>query len=248
VKNATGVFTQPTPINVASALAYATQLADGTHKLNFNGVGPNVYNPSTYSYLLTPTTGWNPAKGAVLSQFVNYVLTLGQQGAPRIGYATLGLSLERYGVDKVAKDVPGAVAPTPAESNAYSCGDLTPADVAAGKTTPTCGVTNATATSPASNTPGTTGTTAGKGAASANGRTATGSGSSAGGAGGAATSAGGAGSAPGSATAGVTLPSGPLATTGASPLPMLATGAVLTLAGWYGRRRLMGARAMDRSP
>jgi ABC-type phosphate transport system substrate-binding protein len=248
VKNATGAFTQPTPINVASALAYATQLADGTHKLNFNGVGPNVYNPSTYSYLLTPTTGWNPAKGAVLSQFVNYVLTLGQQGAPRIGYATLGLSLERYGVDKVAKDVPGAVAPTPAESNAYSCGDLTPADVAAGKTTPTCGVTNATATSPASNTPGTTGTTAGKGATSANGRTATGSGSSTGGAGGVATSAGGAGSAPGSATAGVTLPSGPLATTGANPLPMLAAGAVLTLAGWFGRRRLMRAPAVDRSP
>ena len=83
-------YTQPTPVDVASALAYATQLANGTHQLNFNGVGPNVYNPSTYSYLLTQTTGWQPAKGAVMSGFVNYALTLGQQESPRFGYAASG--------------------------------------------------------------------------------------------------------------------------------------------------------------
>jgi phosphate transport system substrate-binding protein len=107
VKNASGDYTQPTPVDVASALAYATQLPDGTHKLDFNGVGPNVYNPSTYSYLLTPTTGWQTSKGAVMSAFVNYVLTLGQAGAPKIGFATLGLSLERYGINAVTADVPG---------------------------------------------------------------------------------------------------------------------------------------------
>ena len=53
-KNASGDFAQPTPVDVASALAYATQLPNGTHQLNFGGAGPNVYNPSTYSYLLTP--------------------------------------------------------------------------------------------------------------------------------------------------------------------------------------------------
>ena len=30
-----------------------------------------------------------------MSAFVNYVLTLGQQKSPSIGYASLGLSLER---------------------------------------------------------------------------------------------------------------------------------------------------------
>ncbi len=85
VENASGKFTLPTPVDVASALAYATQLANGTHQLNFNGVGPNVYNPSTYSYLLTPTKGWSTAKGDTMSQFVNYVLTLGQQAAPKFG-------------------------------------------------------------------------------------------------------------------------------------------------------------------
>ena len=66
-------------------------------------MGPHVYNPSTYSYLLTPTTGWSPSKGDTMSQFVNYVLTLGQQTAPSFGYASLGLSLEQYGVNAVQK-------------------------------------------------------------------------------------------------------------------------------------------------
>ena len=80
-----------------------------------------------------------------MSQFVNYVLTLGQQKAPSFGYASLGLSLEQYGINAVQHNVPGAVPPTAAEQQAYACGDLTPTEVAAGQTTPTCGVVNATA-------------------------------------------------------------------------------------------------------
>jgi phosphate transport system substrate-binding protein len=151
VQNHSGDYTAPTPVDVASALAYASQLPDGTHQLNFNGAGPHVYNPSTYSYLLTPTTGWPAAKGATMSQFVNYVLTLGQKVAPSFGYASLGLSLEQYGVNAVKSNVPGAVAPTAAEQNAYSCGDLTPAEVAAGATTATCGVVTSTAPPPPPN-------------------------------------------------------------------------------------------------
>jgi ABC-type phosphate transport system substrate-binding protein len=145
VQNASGDFTQPTPVDVASALAYATQLPNGTHQLDFGGTGPYVYNPSTYSYLLTPTTGWSSAKGAIMSAYVNYVLTLGQQQAPTMDFASLGLSLERYGIDHVIDDVPGAVDPTSAEDQGYACGDLTPTEVQAGQTTPTCGVTNGVA-------------------------------------------------------------------------------------------------------
>jgi phosphate transport system substrate-binding protein len=142
VKNASGDYTGPTPVyDVSSALAYATQLPDGLHELNFNGLGPNVYNPSTYSYLLTPTTGWSSAKGETMSEFVDYALTLGQQAAPSFGYASLGESLEEYGINAVQKNVPGAVAPTAGEDAAFACGDLTPSEVQAGQTTPTCGVT-----------------------------------------------------------------------------------------------------------
>ena len=92
--------------------------ANGTHQLNFNGVGPNVYNPSTYSYLLTKTTGRDPAKGAVLSGFVNYALTLGQEAVPVVRLRLPGLSLEQYGIKAVLADVPGAVAVTAAENKA----------------------------------------------------------------------------------------------------------------------------------
>jgi phosphate transport system substrate-binding protein len=141
VQNASGDYTGPTPVDAASALAYATQLPDGTHQLNFNGLGPNVYNPSTYSYLLTPTTGWSSAKGQTMSKFVDYALTLGQETAPSFGYAPLGLSLEEYGINAAQKNIPGAVAPTADEEAALPCGDLMPSEVQAGQTTPTCGVT-----------------------------------------------------------------------------------------------------------
>ena len=236
VQNASGKFTLPTPVDVASALAYATQLSDGTHKLDFNGLGPNVYNPSTYSYLLTPTKGWATAKGATMSQFVNYVLTLGQQAAPKFGYATLGLSLERYGIDAVINNVPGAVDPTPAESAAYSCGDLTPTEVQAGQTTPTCGVTNGAAP-PAP--PGAANV------ATVNGNTAAGAGSasralSAGAtAGGAGSGAGGAGGVdPSVALSGSTS----MASTGTDPVPLVIVGLLLLVAGWIGRRWLQRHR------
>ena len=45
VKNASGDYTAPTSVDVASALAYATQLPNGTQELDFNGVGPNVLQP-----------------------------------------------------------------------------------------------------------------------------------------------------------------------------------------------------------
>jgi hypothetical protein len=138
VENASGDFTLPTSVDVTSALAYATQLSNGTAQLNFNGLGPNVYNPSTYSYLLTQTAGWAAARGATMSAFVNYALTLGQQIAPKIGYASLGQPLERFAINEVASDVPGAVPMTAAEQAYYICGDLTPADAAAGNTTPSC--------------------------------------------------------------------------------------------------------------
>lgn len=254
VKNASGDYTQPTPVGVASALAYATQLPDGTHKLDFNGAGPHVYNPSTYSYLLTRTTGWPSAKGAVMSAFVNYVLTLAQESAPKIGYASLGLSLERYGINAVTADVPGAVAPTAAEDNGYACGDLTPTEVAAGQTTPTCGVTDVTAPPPPPNA-GNGGTTSSTTGASAKGSTAksstttgksstgTSAGQSAGGAGVSTSPGGSAGVDPGVSLAG----QGPLATTGGDPFPFAAGGLVLMIGGWTMRRRMLRPRSTERS-
>ncbi|MGO8825902.1 MAG: substrate-binding domain-containing protein [Acidimicrobiales bacterium] len=238
VKNASGDYTPPTPVDVASALAYATQLPNGTHQLNFSGQGPHVYNPSTYSYLLTPTTGWSPSKGDTMSQFVNYVLTLGQQTAPTFGYASLGLSLEQYGVNAVQKNVPGAVAPTAAEQQAYSCGDLTPTEVQAGQTTPTCGVTLATAGPPGAN----AGTATGSAAAS------TTKGTAAGGAAGSHTVSTGSGTSSSGSGGGIDpsvalTGTSSMAGTGMNAIPLTVIGLSLLLIGFVGRRRVLKRRA-----
>ena len=237
VKNASGDYTQPSAVGVASALAYATQNADGTHKLNFDGTGPNVYNPSTYSYLLTPTKGWNSAKGSTLSQFAYYALTLGQQKAPEIGYASLGLSLEQYGVNAIKANVPGAGALTAEEQGAYACGDLTVPEVQAGQTQPTCGVVNG-------NDSATPGQAAGGGGSHTTSPTAatstkanTKSTSSAKGA----SSASGGGGSGGSASvdpAVAPIAGGALPTTGGAPVPVVISGMALMTIGWYVRRRL----------
>ena len=46
-----------------------------------------------------------------------FVLTLGQQAAHSFGYASLGLSLEQYGINAVTTNVPGSVFPTAAEKS-----------------------------------------------------------------------------------------------------------------------------------
>lgn len=237
VQNASGKFSLPSPVDVASALAYATQLPDGTHQLDFNGLGPNVYNPSTYSYLLTPTKGWSSSKGATMSNFVNYTLTLGQQSAPKRGYAALGLSLERYGIDQVIANVPGAVDPTAAESAAYSCGDLTPTEVQAGQTTPTCGVTNGTPPPPppgAANIATTNGNPNSKGTATVSASTSGKSGSGSGGSGGV------------DPSVSLAASSG-LAGTGSDPGPLVAMGTLLLAGGWIGRRVLLNRHRARRS-
>ncbi len=230
VKNASGQYTAPTATDVASALAYASQLPNGTHQLNFNGAGPHVYNPSTYSYLLTPTTGWSPSKGNTMSQFVDYVLTLGQQKAPSFGYASLGLSLEQYGINAVQKYVPGAVPPTAAEQKAYACGDLTPSEVAAGQTTATCGVVNATAAGGAN-----AGTATGAAASGSHGvNTSSASGGGSGG-------SGGSGADPSVSLAG----SSSMAGTGINAIPVTILGLTLLVIGTVGRRRYLKRRMGD---
>ena len=67
-----------------------------------------------------------------MSAFVNYALTLGQGLAADFGYASLGEPLEHFAINEVAADVPGAVPMTATEQAFYDCGDLTPADAAAG--------------------------------------------------------------------------------------------------------------------
>jgi phosphate transport system substrate-binding protein len=107
VENAAGQFTQPDEENVTVALAYATGRPDGTFLLSYTGADQRAYFPSTYSYVLAQTGGWDAAKGATLGQFLCYAVGKGQVIAPVLRYARLSKELVDIAVGAISK-IPGA--------------------------------------------------------------------------------------------------------------------------------------------
>ncbi len=107
LENAAGKFTQPDEENVTVALGYAQGNGDGTFKLDFTGQDPRAYFPSTYSYIVAPTGGFDAGKGATLAQFLCYAVSKGQVDAPSLRYARLSTVLVDLAVSQIVK-IPGA--------------------------------------------------------------------------------------------------------------------------------------------
>jgi ABC-type phosphate transport system substrate-binding protein len=125
VKNDTGAYVTPTDAAVATALSFATQQPDGTHVLNFQPHSAAAYNPSTYSYMLVRLTGADAAKGAAITSFAEFCLTIGQSHASQLSYASIGRNLILYGLDRL-KAVPGYVPPSADEIAAIPAVDTAP--------------------------------------------------------------------------------------------------------------------------
>ena len=107
VRNAAGVYHAPDAANVTAALAYATGRNDGTFTLDYLANDPNAYFPSTYSYVIAQTSGFDPGKGLTLATFLYYSVTQGQRRAEPLGYARLSDVLVRLAIAQIAK-IPGA--------------------------------------------------------------------------------------------------------------------------------------------
>ncbi len=107
LQNAAGVFTQPDENNVTDALKYATARGNGTFALNFTQPDPAAYFPSTYSYVLAQTSGWDPQKGAALGRFLCYAVSKGQEIAVALRYARLSAPLVNIAEEAIAL-IPGA--------------------------------------------------------------------------------------------------------------------------------------------
>jgi phosphate transport system substrate-binding protein len=107
VRNAAGVYLLPEAKYVSVALAYATGRPDGTFTLNYTAPDPEAYFPSTYSYAIAQTTGFDPNKGLTLATFLNYAVTKGQERAEKLGYARLSTVLVNLALDQIVK-IPGA--------------------------------------------------------------------------------------------------------------------------------------------
>lgn len=158
VKNESGVYTQPTAENVTNALRFARVREDKTHLLSFRGPGEKVYYPSTYSYLIAQTDGFDPAKGKTLATFINYSCTKGQLKATQLGYAPLSPNLIDVCLDETQR-IPGAPA-RPATTSGEGLENTGGPGGTTGGTT-SSGGTSGTSSGTSSGAGGTTGGTSG---------------------------------------------------------------------------------------
>lgn len=157
VQNASGLFVLPSEDAVSSALAYASATSDaegrpGTFRLNYTANDPAAYFPSTYSYVIAQTTGFNAAKGETLARFLCYAVTKGQRAdlTKQLGYARLSQPLVDIARNSIAQ-IPGAppwdqcaVADSgPAPTQATTIPQAAPATTQAGSTATTAAPTPA---------------------------------------------------------------------------------------------------------
>ena len=120
IKNRSGNYAAPSSENVAVALKHATLNSDLTQNLLAVYAAPeaDAYPLASYSYLVTQTTGFDPAKGAVLGKWIIYIACAGQKEAAPLGYSPLPPNLVEA-VFSAVKRIPGA--PTPPPINPTSC-------------------------------------------------------------------------------------------------------------------------------
>jgi phosphate ABC transporter phosphate-binding protein len=144
LRNASGNFVQPTSGNVAIALTHARLHADLTQDLTnvYRAPEASAYPMSSYSYLITRTTGFDPAKGYVLGTWMIYIACAGQREAPLLGYSPLPPNLVGFVFDAVRR-IPGA--PTPPPIDRQHCPNPTVGTAAAGPTVSATSSTSAAA-------------------------------------------------------------------------------------------------------
>ena len=80
IHKAGGHFAGPTSINVSRPQArHAEPRPDAEPVGVYNAPEANAYPLASYSYLITPTSGFDPAKGAVLGKWIIYIACAGQR-------------------------------------------------------------------------------------------------------------------------------------------------------------------------
>jgi phosphate transport system substrate-binding protein len=124
VQNLPGdAFVQPSALHDATALLKATLLPDLEQLLTnvYTDTDPNAYAISAYSYLVTQEGQMNPARGAVLGRFIQFIACQGQQSAQQLGYSPLPPNLVEDDFQGITR-INGA-APPPSTVNAATCND-----------------------------------------------------------------------------------------------------------------------------
>jgi phosphate transport system substrate-binding protein len=90
VKNAAGKFLQGSPDGVTAAAAAAAKSMPADYRVSItNAPGPNSYPISSFTWLLIPKQFADPAKGAAVKGFLEWMLASGEGEATSMGYAPL---------------------------------------------------------------------------------------------------------------------------------------------------------------
>ena len=89
VRNSSGVFLKATLEGVTAAAASAQKMPADFRVSITNAPGKDAYPISSFTWLLIPAQSKDPAKGKILSDFLNWMVTDGQKMTSALAYAPL---------------------------------------------------------------------------------------------------------------------------------------------------------------
>jgi phosphate transport system substrate-binding protein len=106
IRNRAGKWVEPSAAGTTAAIeAFASELAQDvrTPIVDPPATAPDAYPISGLTFLLIPKEGRNAAKTQILKDFVQYVITDGQQQSERLAYARLPQPLQQIGQNLLAQ-------------------------------------------------------------------------------------------------------------------------------------------------
>jgi phosphate transport system substrate-binding protein len=90
VRNRAGSFVQANLASVTAAAAAAAADMPADFRVSITDpAGPDAYPIASFTWLLVPGRIADPAKGAAIKKFLEWMLVDGQKVAPELGYAPL---------------------------------------------------------------------------------------------------------------------------------------------------------------
>ncbi len=89
VRNSAGSFVKASLDSVTAAAASAPKMPDDFRVSITNAPGKDAYPISSFTWLLIPAQSKDPAKGKILADFLNWMVTEGQKMTSELSYAPL---------------------------------------------------------------------------------------------------------------------------------------------------------------
>jgi phosphate transport system substrate-binding protein len=89
VRNSTGNFVKASLDSVTAAAASAPKMPADFRISITNALGKDAYPISSFTWLLIPVPSKDPAKGKILSEFLNWMVSDGQKMTSALSYAPL---------------------------------------------------------------------------------------------------------------------------------------------------------------